>query len=94
MRGKREKPMMASGSHIHAPAVVVLHETFEGPNKRFLSHEILLLLLFFKSSHQSTGPGCRGSVMESKEKSSPLDSDQILDNGNVYAILSLYQNES
>lgn len=42
---EREKPMMASGSQIHTPAVVVQHETFEGPHKRFLSHEILLLII-------------------------------------------------
>lgn len=32
--------------------------------------------------------------MENKEKSSLLDSDQTLDNGDVYTVLLLYQNES
>lgn len=33
-------------------------------------------------------------AVENKEKSSLLDSDQTLDNGNVYTILPLHQNES
>lgn len=47
---EKEKSMMASGSHIHAPAVVVLHETFESLNKRFLSHEIFIIIIL-KNHH-------------------------------------------